>query len=599
MSKRNKHQPKDASANSPASAPAVAASIARPHELCSPAVAFKIKIGLLIALAAFFGVRLYFLSRTMAPWDDAGAIDTIMNAPEHISPLVLMRSWSYAPGHFFLTDFFVNFAGDYTSALFWGRLPSLLVWVGALFAVFHAFRSLLGREYFALCAALTVWVAVAWRGLLESSQSYNYIWVLPVSAFLTWLFVSPRGFACMTEPSQLWRPALGGFAAGMTCWMTYQGLFVSAVGFLALGIVTVWNKRWPAIKGLIAAGLAFSCVFGLVYQYSLKHVTSRGGGFGGVPGNTLWEKITFLPGAWFKVIENDFTFVPPPYGSLLVAIGVLLIAAYGAYQIYPFPIQSLRSLKKLLVAAYSAYQIYWSERLNPVEKRLLIYLAVLVSFWSVPPYFGAFPLSATRHTFILQFPLMLAFGLMLKHLHLSWRVYAGAMVVIAATFMATAPVLERSIRNHFDAAKISDILTSNPNALLLGYPGGSSLDYNLFLTAHPDWRVRMADGTWQWDFYMGYIEGTQSQVKAWPQPGWNNSHLTPYIVPTNSVSVYLVGIQSPMIQRDLDICKKHGFKVVSVAETAATGSVEPWRFGLPKDSYIGNSFYLYKLERAQ
>ena len=357
--------------------------------------------------------------------------------------------------------------------------------------------------------------------------------------------------------------------------MTYQGLFVSAVGFLALGIVTVWNKRWPAIKGLIAAGIAFSCVFGLVYQYSLKHVTSRGGGFGGVPGNTLWEKITFLPGAWFKVIENDFTFVPPPYGSLLVAIGVLLITAYGAYQ------------------------IYWSKRLDPVEKRLLIYLAVLVVFWCVPPYFGAFPLSATRHTFILQFPLMLAFGLVLKHLHLSWRVYAGAMVVIAATFMATAPVLERSIRNHFDAAKISDILTSNPNALLLGYPGGSSLDYNLFLKAHPDWRVRMADGTWQWDGYMQFLANSQLQVRAWPQPGWNMNNFAPYIGPTNSVSVYLVGIQSPMIQRDLDICKKHGFKLVTVEEIAPIGSVEPWRFGLPKDSYIGNSFYLYKLERAQ
>jgi hypothetical protein len=171
----------------------------------------------------------------------------------------------------------------------------------------------------------------------------------------------------------------------------------------------------------------------------------------------------------------------------------------------------------------------------------------------------------------LQFPFLLLAGVLMKYLHPSRRVCVTAAFVITAGFFLTTPILFRAVENRFDAARLRALLGENPNSLLLGYPGGSCLDYNLLTVEHPEWAQRMADGTWQWAGYMQHLASAPPQV-----------------------SVYAVGVQSPMLARDVDICRAHGFKVEPVAEVAGVGSVEPWR----KKDYIQNSFYLYRLSKA-
>jgi len=522
-------------------------SIAQPQELCSPQWISKARIFLLVAAIAFLGLRLWYLSWPMASWDDAGAIDTIAHSGKETSTVVLMRQWSYAPAQFFLTRVLVGFAHDYYSLLFWGRLPSLLIWAVTLVASFQVFRSLLGREYFALSMALTIWTAVTWRGLIESSQGYNYVCGYPAAVLLMWLFVSERGFGWLTEPKQLWRPAAVGCVVGLMCWATYQSVFVAAGGFLLVGIAALWRKNFQAFKGIIVGGLAFSLMFWFVYAYSLKYVQSRGGSWArGLPGESLKEKFTFLPMAWMEVLESAWTFVPPRAGSIAVVCVLLAIVIWGGW----------RFIK--------------ARRNHPVELRLLGFVLIMALIWSVAAYAKIFPLSPTRHTYILQFPLIVMVGLAVKYLHVSRRGLVIASVVIVGAFLATAPNLLRTVRNNFDVAKIRSLLGEGPDTVLLGYRGGSCLDYLLLLTERPEWRQRMADGTWNWGGYMQSLAGAPPRLK-----------------------IYTVGVQAPITQESIDICRTNGFKVTAVEEIPATGCIEPWR----QDSYIPNSFYLYQIER--
>lgn len=576
MRKKNRLKPTATAA--PGAAPAESGAAITQAELCPPKLAFQIKLAVLIAITAFFILRLFFLAHTSAPWDDAGAIDTISRNPGKLSPVVLMRQhWSYAPAQFYLTEQLVKYAKDYTSLLFWGRLPSLLLWYGGLLLAFWTLRQVLGKSQLALSAVLTIWAAFTLRGILESSQGYNYAGSLPCSVFLLWLFVSPRGFVWMTEPKRLWIPLLAGLAAGLTGWFTYQSPFIAMGGFLMLGAVSLWQRNFAAFKGIIPAGLAFSAVIGWVWVKALsqtvKIVSVTGGSWaGGLPGDSLAEKLKFLPTAWFKVVESNFSIVLPSVASVVIATIAVALLFFG-----------LARLVK-------------SKRLDPVEVRALAFVALIVVIWSGLAYLKKSPLSQTRHTYILQFPLLLLLGVALKYLPVPRRVYAIGAAVIVAGFAAGAPVFWRSVKNHFDAPGLGKILTEDPNSLVLQYPGGSCLDYFLMIREHPEWGLRVADGTWQWAGYMQFLASSKLQIKAWPQPDWNapGFSITPYLATSGSVSVYLIGVQTNILQRDMDICAANGFKVVPVQDIAPVGSVEPWR----KDEYVGNGFHLYKLERG-
>ena len=517
-------------------------------QICPPVVAFKIKAVLLVAAVVFLLLRLYFLPLAMTTWDDTGSIDTVARNPNHISPVVLMRqNWSFAPGQYFLTSALVRFAHDYTSLLFWGRLSSLLIWCAGLGLAYASFRHLLGKEYLVMRASLAVWMAISLRGLFDSSQAYNYVCAMPCSVLLAWLFVSPAGFAWLTEPRRLWRPALAGFAAAMLCWLTFQSLFIGLGGFLMLGTLCLWKRNFAAFKGIMAAGIAYSAVFWFVYSISLKYVTSRGIGWpGGIPGDSLTDKLVFLPVAWFRVLENVFTFVLPPVGSAIVAAIVLTLAVWGF----------IRLAK--------------AKRRDAVEMRILAFGAVLAIVWSGAAYAKLFPLSPTRHTYVLQFPLMLCLGVAMKYLRFSWRTYAIGTSIMVGVFAVSAPATWRSVKNQWDVAGVTKLLSDDPNSLLLQYPGGSCLDFLLLLREHPEWQTRVADGTWNWPAYMQHLAAAPAYI-----------------------SIYSVGVESAMGEKNTVAAEAAGFKVVLVKEIAATGTIEPWR----SQYYPLNGFRLYKLER--
>jgi hypothetical protein len=550
MSKKRKvKSPEFQAAESKPSAPVMA--VVHPGEALPPRLARQITLAVLICLAVFFILRLCFLAHSSGPWDDSGAIDTISRNPNKLSPSVLMRQWSYAPAQFYLTQELVKFAKDYTGLLFYGRLPSLLLWFGGLLLAFQVLRHLLGPKQLALSAALTIWAAFTLRGIVESSQGYNYAGGLPCTVFLVWLFVSARGSGWLTEPKRIWISILAGLAAGATCWFSYQCLFVAMTGFLMLGAVCLWQRNFSAFKGIIPAGLAFSAVFWTVYEstlkYTLKNVSVTGGSWaGGVPEGTLVEKLKFLPTAWFGVIESNFSIVLPSIASVAITAAFVILLVAGLIQLWK------------------------SKRLDAVELRALAFVALIVVVWTALAFLKKAPLSQSRHTYILQFPLLIGLAMALKHLPVPRRVYALAAGLIVAGFAVGAPAFWRSIENRFDEPGIKQLLTENPNAYLIQYRGGSSLDMFLLFREHPEWQQRVFDGTWAWPNIMQQLAGAPPQI-----------------------TVYTYGMQAPITEEGIAAAKAAGFNVAPLKIVPPVGSVEPWR----KDQYVGNGFYLYKLER--
>jgi len=561
MSKKHiEKSPAPQATDSKPAAPVVAAPIG---DVISPKRSRQVTLAVVIGMTVFFILRLFFLAHSSAPWDDAGAIDTVMRDPAHPSltaltpptdsPVKLMREhWSYAPAQFFLTKELVKYAKNYTELLFYGRLPSLILWYVGVLLAFWVFRQLLGDSQIILSVMLTVWTAFTLRGFVESSQGYNYAGGLPVCAFLVWLFVSPRGFATMTEPKKLWIPLLAGLAIGMTGWFTYQSPFVAMGGFLMLGAVCLWKRNFSAFLGIIAAGIAFTASVWWIWEAALKqtvkNVSVTGGSWaGGVPTGSLGEKLAFLPKAWFGVIESNFSVVLPSVASVAIAAVFVLLLVAG------------------LVWLVKA------KRIEGVELRALMFVALIVVIWTGLAFLKKAPLSQSRHTYILQFPLLLGLAIALKHLPVPRRVYAIGAALLVAGFAIGAPSFWRSIENRFDEPAIVKLLTEDQNAYLIQYRGGSSLDMFLLFREHPAWQQRIIDGTWAWPQIM-------QQLAAAP------AYLT----------VYTYGMQAPITDEAVGIAKAAGFSVVPLQDIAPVGSVEPWR----KNEYVGNGFHLYKLERS-
>jgi hypothetical protein len=418
---------------------------------------------------------------------------------------------------------------------------------------FWVFRQLLGKQQLGLCALLTVWMALTLRGIVESSQGYNYAGGLPCSVFLLWLFSSSRGFGWLTEPKKLWIPILTGLAAGATCWFSYQCLFLALAGFATLGVVNLWQRNFAAFKGIILAGVAFSAVFGAVYhatlKYTLKNVSVTGGSWaGGLPGEALADKIKFVPTAWFGVIESNSSVVLP--SAVSVAIAAMFVG--------------------LLV--FGMVRLVKTKQLDATTVRVLLFVGLVILLWTALAFLKKAPLSQSRHTYILQFPLILALGIALRSIPMPRKVFALGVALLVAGFAAGAPAFWRSIENRFDEPGIKKLLVENPNAYLIQYRGGSSLDMFLLFREHPEWQQRVFDGTWAWPQIMQQLAGAPPQI-----------------------TVYTYGMQAPITEEGIAAAKAAGFNVVTLQNVPPVGSVEPWR----KDQYVGNGFYLYQLERAK
>jgi hypothetical protein len=118
-------------------------------------------------------------------------------------------------------------------------------------------------------------------------------------------------------------------------------------------------------------------------------------------------------------------------------------------------------------------------------------VVLLVLIWSAGALLGRFPLSPTRHTFILQVPILLFAAAGLRHLRIP-RLAAWALpVILIAACAWHLPVLWQGIRNQVDLGRIERALDAHPEAAMVSAPGDYSWDHMLLLKARPDFAPRL------------------------------------------------------------------------------------------------------------
>lgn len=386
-------------------------------------------------------LRLAILAKMMTSVDDIGPlIDLTLNRNTGMFGTLhyIGTNWSYAPATFALTKTLLFLAHDYESTLFWGRLPSVLFWATGIYCAFLLSLKVFRKAEFstALATLVGVLLAVSWRGLIESSQGYNYAATLPVAAVVIWTF-------CFTERR---RPFAMGLSLGLLSWITYQAIFLGAAWFLGWLIFIVADRDRKAVGAWLRGGVGFVIPVIAIFFFSLRLWSKNGvpeWAQHDVPGAGLLTKVTFAPAAWFRVVQNNFTFVPWGIGSVLIAIAILAITAYG------------------LVRRQNS-----ADR-DSSETRLQVYVASVVVVWTVGAYLHRFPLGTTRHSYILQLPIAMVLALSVSAFRPDKRFLYATSALIVLVFGLFAPHLYRLTVSRIDMPLLEAQARANPSAAVI------------------------------------------------------------------------------------------------------------------------------------
>ena len=393
----------------------------------------------------------------------------------------LSRDYTYPPGQYLLTLPLLSWVQSYQDVLFWFRLPSLLAWTAGLGGAFLLVHRVLGPRGLLPALAVSVLALFSWRGWIEGSQGYVYASTFPLTAMMAFFVLTESGRRWLADPL----PAFGiGIIWGISLWFSYQMLFVAAASFAFIGLRSLHRRSGREITGTIAAAAGFGIPAAIVYHQILRTVLQWASGTpswaGGLPMDGIRGGMTFPLTAWFEVVQSNFSFMPWGWPSKVFAFGWLLLVAGGLFRVW--------RNKALRTSCGSA--LWW--------------LVAIVVVFTAGPYLGKFPLGATRHSFVLTVPMLLATAIALRGYNFSGRAYSGGLVVGAVVFAVNfLPFWERT-RNHVDLQLLHDEMQAAPSARMVDLPGSYTWDHVLLAWKSPQMLDRLkrsadlkADADWE------------------------------------------------------------------------------------------------------
>lgn len=433
-------------------------------------------LGVLL-LASYVAWRLSWLASVMTHVDDMGPVVDLILRSENAWPrrvLGAWRQWSYAPTQYFLMDLLLRFASEPQALVFAGRMAAFLAWMGgwALLAWILLRPQAAGWAEWplAVCALPLAWILLSWRGIIESSQAYTYAATLAVAVVLCWA-------ACSEFAERLSRTVKGGALLGailaVSVSVSYQAIFLGAAAWTAVALEALRRRERRALAPLLLAGLLFAVAAMVFYAAHLKAYAALArfpswASSGYPPAELgLAAAIEFLVCAWPAVLQNLTSI--GPWGLPGNFIGVLALAA---------------GLAGLAVGATRGALI-------PVERRLAMFAGLLALIWSAGALSGRFPLSPTRHTYVLQVPFLLLVASGVRHLPVAQAVTWAASALLAAVWAWHVPLLWRSIQNHVDLVRVEAAIDAHPAAAIASAPGDYSWDHMLLWRSRPDLRGRL------------------------------------------------------------------------------------------------------------
>lgn len=507
--------------------------------------------GSLAVLCAFLTWRLLMIGTV------ATHVDDLVPLAEHMRQhgghgtfsqiIELSRFYTYPPGQFLISLPLTRLAATPEDMLFWFRLPSFLFWMAGLLGGYWLLRSLLGGTNERLATLAILPVLFSWRGIIESSQGYNYAAALPACVLIAALCLTERGQRLHRHPAGA---IVTGLLMGICCWFTYQAIFIAAASLAYLGLRSIQRRSLRELLATLVAAVAFAGPVWLVYHICLRYVLAFASGTprwaGGVPGSTLGQKLTFPFRAWFEVVQNNFTFLPWGWPTVVLTSVVLAVIAIG------------------LICLICRREK--SGSLLPV----LGWVACVMVVFLVGPYLGKFPLGATRHSFVLQWPLVLLWAAALSALPLSVSTYRSIIVLASIVFVAALPQLVERIRGRVDLRLIEHYLRRHPESRIVDSPGGFTWDFMLIAANDPErWlpRMRWHNQFSDIDEAAKFLAGTETS--------------------------FMVSHRGPLGPETKDALRRAGFRqILSLSEIKPTGSNE-----LSGNINGGNGFYFYELRR--
>jgi hypothetical protein len=217
------------------------------------------------------------------------------------------------------------------------------------------------------------------------------------------------------------------------------------------------------------------------------------------------------------------------------------------------------------------------------HKYILLSFILLIFNFTILSHINLFPLGPTRHSFILQIPLVFFFFYPLLHYRIK-RIFLMSIIIILVVFGAiyNSNYLYRA-KNNIDFKELFSLLNNNPNSVLIDIPEGLSWDQELLIFKHPELRNRIG-----MSFYLS--NNNQSREQLWQQ------------VLINYHSVYLISRISPINEnrlRFINTLPHVKFTIIKSLSSHASCEVSiPYGPDHLSTAYPGNAYYLYRVDHS-
>lgn len=185
------------------------------------------------------------------------------------------KYWTYAPGQFVLTFALLPLAQGYNGVKFFGRLPSLLNGILAIFVCWHV----LNRATCSKKAALigTCSLGLSWQAILYCMHMSNYESII-LCGFVTALLLF-RNLNVTKGSNKKW--IWGALTLGAMTWLHYQVLCLFCGYFLTYFVYCIIHERQfkkILYKHILIGTLYGITVFPLLFFANMKSVASWNAG---------------------------------------------------------------------------------------------------------------------------------------------------------------------------------------------------------------------------------------------------------------------------------------------------------------------------------
>ncbi|MES2201830.1 MAG: hypothetical protein V4498_06235 [candidate division FCPU426 bacterium] len=418
-------------------------------EKAAPPAWLKALLGILVV--TWLGARFLALPKMMTHVDDIAELTDLLEVKDQSwrMRIKVLKPRTFAPGQFFATDLLLQRAHSPKAVLWMGRGVSFCFWLAGVL-VFAGLLGKLGWSW-GLNWFLMAILLFSWRGIIESSQAYNYAAAFFSSSVILYVALSKKieGFG---------KTALTLLGLGALIGLSYQAIFFSAA---ILGVLVIRDGRRGLLRnGALGVGLLVWIAF--YYKIQIYQYADR-------PAHPPWAPyphgLKDLALGWFQVFENNLTMLPWGWKTAAFTACLIALAAFGYFR-----------------------------RQEKISKPILLVGLYLFSVWSAGALSLRFPCGATRHTFVLQPAVLLLLGAGLSALRFSNKTWLGLSAGLGILFLVHLPGFARGLENRVDLDEIERLLAEDPQLVAWDSENSFTRDPILLLSKHPDWKPRLRLG---------------------------------------------------------------------------------------------------------